>query len=751
MEVLLRLASAPGEVVTRESLLMSVWGEHQGSQEALNHAIGEIRRALGDHSHEPAFVQTLPRRGYRLLIPPVLAADHTESVVLGTRHVASMTRIGFLSNLHRRGVFETGLAYLIVGWLIIQVSDIVFDQLLLPAWIGTFVTVLVIAGFPIAVALSWFLEFRDGRAVLDDQLPRDALRRRFSRTYLSVVGALAIAAAIVFVYDQNIGLPEAPTADVGAEFAATVLPAIADNSIAVLPFMNVDGSDDTRIFSNGLADDLITRLSRVPGLLVAARGDSFTLEPNSVSSRVRERLRVARYLGGSVEISGDQMRIIVQLIDSATGFHVLSRSFNRTREEFFDVRDEITELTVANIRVTLPPDTQAATVITEDHPDLDAYILYRHGVEESVQAKTSQTIDSALSWYDASLDVDPDYAAAHAGKCTIYVDAFRELDDSTYIGKAQESCANALARNPNLDVVHTALGDLYNTTGRYSEAESAFLKALEINSQSVAALTGLGTAYTRQGRPDEAEAWFRQAIGQHPGDWDAYNALGGFLYRSGRYAEAAAEFERAVAIDNSRMLGYSNLGTSHLLGGNFSAAAIALQRAIEIEPWPNTYSNLGLVHYYLGNYEKAVESHMHATELAPKDLLKWSNLGDALFFAERLKDATEAFVTAEELASDALSVNTNDPYTQIDLAWIKAMLGKDAAARALIERARSSELNDPYIDFIDGLVFLKAGQPGAAVTALTAAAEGGYSRTLIAAEPHLAALRESADFQAIIN
>jgi TolB-like protein len=210
----------------------------------------------------------------------------------------------------------------------------VFDQLHLPPWAGTFVTVLVIAGFPIAILLSWFLEFRDGRAVLDGVSPRDRRRRRFGRTYMSVISGLAVAAILVFLFDREFGLPVAHEPPVPAS-EPTAAPPVTDNSIAVLPFMNVDGSDKTRAFSNGLVDDVINRLARVPGLRVSSRGDSFTLEPNSPSDVVRRRLRVAMYIEGSVEIAGDAIRVTVQLINSADGFHIQSRTFNHPLKDFF--------------------------------------------------------------------------------------------------------------------------------------------------------------------------------------------------------------------------------------------------------------------------------------------------------------------------------------------------------------------------------------------------------------------------------
>ena len=746
MEVLLSLAARPGEMVTRDTLLKEVWGADLGSNEALSRAVSEIRHALHDHREDPAFVQTLPKRGYRLLVTPEPENANTSSIVLGAQSGAHAADLGLLENLTQRGVLETGLAYLIVGWLLIQVADIIFDQLLLPQWVGTFVTVLVIAGFPIAIALSWFLEFRDGRAVVHELSPRDARQRRFSRTYVSVVAALGIAAIFVFIYDKSIGLPEAeaPTTSVFSDVVA--LPPILENSIAVLPFLNIDGSDNTRIFANGLVDDVITRLSRVPGLLVSARGDSHTLEPNSASQKVRDRLRVALYLEGSVQSAGDELRVIVQLIDSATGFHVLSRTFDRPRDDFFEVRDEITELTVANVRIALPPETQAESKLSSKDPSLDAYILYRRAIDASrLPALTS--MDEAIGWFNAALEVDPDYAAAHAGMCAEYIGGYPETVDPAFIAKAESACARALELNPNLDIVHTALGNLYTATGRHVDAMAEYRRALTSNPNDVAALMGIGEIYGLQQQPDKAEQNFRRAIGVQPGDWDPYNALGLFLFNSGRYKEAAEQYEVVVALDRSNMVGYSNLGTSYMLADDFAQAAPALRKAIDIEERSATYGNLGLMYYYLGNLDEAIAAHRRSTELAPTEPLTWSNLGDALWVAGYTDEANDAFKSAGELATSAMDINPNDPYTQMDLAWISAMLGRYDDARELIDKARLQAPDDPYAHYIDGLVHLRSGNSDAALGALELAAEKGYSRRMMAAEPHLVPLRQYTRFK----
>ena len=747
-EVLLCLARTPGELVTRQALLDEVWGEGNGSQEALGHAVSEIRQALDDHADDPVFVQTLRGRGYRLTVAPRSDSEHRESIVIGTQSGADLS---LFDSLKQRGVLETAIAYLIFGWLLIQVADIVFAQLHLPPWAGTFVTVLVIAGLPIAILLSWFLEFRDGRAVIDPLSPKDSRRRRLSRTYLSVTGALAVAAVAVYTYDKSIGLPESSPPEPEVAAASIQLPPVVENSFAVLPFVNLDGSVETQTFADGLVDDVISQLSRVPGLRVAARGDSFALAPNSESQNVRNRLRVEMYLEGSVEMSGGMMRVTVQMIDSESGFHILSRRFDRPREEFFGVRDEITDLTVANIRVALPPNIRESSLKVVENPSLDAYVLYRHGVEASRLPTTIDTIASAVGWFDAALFVDPEYAAAHAGKCATYVTAFAEVDDAEYITLAEIACATALALNPNLDVVHAALGDLLVSTGDYRSAETDYQRALAINPSNVGALTGLGRTYQRQGRPDKAEESLTKAVDIHPGNVEAYTRLGGFLFQTGRYEEAATQYQYLVALEPDNMRGLSNLASAYMLQGNFAAAAPTFQRAIDIEPMQNTYSNLGMMHYYLGNIEAAIDSHANAVELQPNDHLAHSNLGDALAAAGRADESLQEFETANTLATAMLEVNPNDPLTLMDLAWIKTALDQHEQARTLIDKARAIAPTDPYVHYIDGLMRNLVGDAEGAIVALTAAVDNGYPIKLLAGDPNLSALRDDPHFNDILD
>ncbi|MGI9263388.1 MAG: winged helix-turn-helix domain-containing protein, partial [Gammaproteobacteria bacterium] len=308
VEVLLHLAARPGDVVTHEELLGDIWGNSNASHEPPSHAVSELRQALDDHPNNPKFVQTMRGRGYRLAVDPCLAKDHI--VRSSADHDDKSEELSLLAELSRRGVVQAGLAYLVVGWLLIQIGDATFSKLaMLPWWSAPFLTILVIIGFPIALVLAWFLEFAEGRWYVDPGHETKPPTKSSRTTYVAVVGALAVAAVGLSTYRMNaeddslFGTDPAILID-GESFRPDVELPIRDNSIAILPFLNIDGSPETQIFADGLAEDVLDRLARVPGLLVSSRGDSWSLPANATSREVRDRLRVAYFLQGSVRLDG---------------------------------------------------------------------------------------------------------------------------------------------------------------------------------------------------------------------------------------------------------------------------------------------------------------------------------------------------------------------------------------------------------------------------------------------------------------
>jgi tetratricopeptide (TPR) repeat protein len=742
LEVLLRLAESPGSLVTRKALLEKVWGEGSDDEGALDQAISEIRAALHDTAQDSTFIQTLPGRGYRLALEPTFPG--------AAEPASGLEDLGFFQNVRRRGVLEAALAYLVSGWLLLQVADVVFEQLLLPEWAGRFVTYLVIAGFPVVLLLSWFLEYRDGKAVLDTGTGKSRPRRRLTRTYLSVVGSMAVASIAVFAYDKYVGLPEPEVSPPAATVAEQAPVEVDPNSIAVLKFLNIDGSEQTEIFASGFAEELINRLALLPGTAVSSRGDAWSLGPNPASSDIRRRLRVAYYVEGSVRLVGDLLNVNIKLVDSESGFQVTSRNLEAKIEDFNRVLRDITNVAVANLRIVLPEGTQSALNSIHEDAIVDAFILYRRGKETFELPHTVESLTAAIDLYRQALALDPGYAAAHAGLCSAYVKLYEETGEAEEIRQAEVACAAALRSDSRLYMVHSALGELYANTGRLAEAEQAFRNALDINAKDVQAMAGLARIYRRTQRFSEAEELFVTAIDMQPGNWRTVNSYGGFLFLMGRYHDAAEQYGLVVSIDPDNATVRSNLGAALLLAAEFEEARQVLEETVALQPTAKTYSSLGVILYYLGDFEESVDSHRQATELTPADDVAWLNLADSLHFAGRPDEAAEAYERARALSDARLDIDSSDGVAMTTLAWAEHMLGDSEAALEWVDKSLRIDPEDPYTYYYDALIRYQTGDPDAALTSLAAALEKGYPPGLLVAEPHLGTIRADDRFSAII-
>ncbi len=188
-----------------------------------------------------------------------------------------------------------------------------------------------------------------------------------------------------------------------------------------------------------------------------------------------------------------------------------------------------------------------------------------------------------------------------------------------------------------------------------------------------------------------------------------------------------------------------------MLAGDFVTALSAFEKSLEVTPKAATYTNLGMLHYYLGHLEESIANHRKAIELEPNERWQHSNLGDALWIAGDEEGARKAFEEALLVAERAFSINSNDPSTMMDMAWIYAMLDNSDAASSLMSRARELAPNDPYTHYYDGLVHFRVGEVDDAIRAFGRAIEMGYPLAMLGAEPHLEALHSDPRFLELLS
>lgn len=741
IEVLLELAASPGELVTRDTLLNKVWGHGLGSQEALGHAISEIRHAFDDQVDNPHYIQTLPKRGYRLLLEPA-------SPAAGAAPPAppAAPRSNVWESLLRHGVVQASVAYLVVGWLLIQVADATFVDIGLPPWSKQFVTFVVIGGFPLLILLTWFLDFVGGRVATDDGTQPIGILHGLERNYFAIFIAYIAAAAGAAVYHTTVGFEFPQTEPAASVSIETELIPVVDNSLAVLQLLNIEGDAKTQVFSDGLSEDILDGLARIPGLLVSSRGDSWSLPPNAASDVVRRRLRVASYLEGSVRFVNDKLRVVVQLIDTESGFHLFSRNFELQLGDISEMQKEVTSLVVANLKLAVDTPSLDNYFDYSRTPSEDAYFLYLSGREALRRAPSPANVSAAIEYFDKALHIDEQYPAALAGRCDAFIALYELQQDTSNVALAESACSKAMAVAPRLPIVQNALARLYRITGRYPEAEAIYTNILKANSQDVVALEGLALIRRRQQEFDEAERLMRDSILLQPGNWRAINTLGNMYFGMGRYVEAIAEYRKVVFLDAGNFVALGNLASANLMTGDFAAARDALVASIAIEENDILYANLGIALYYLGDFDGAVAAHRRSVELAPNSSGSWLGLADALYFAGNRDEAERAYASVIDLSRKQLEVNSDDIESLTFLAWASAMAGLGEDALAYVSRAVELDPADPYSHYFDALVKLKSGRASDALAALELAVQTGYPVAMLAAEPILKELRQDSRF-----
>jgi TolB-like protein/cytochrome c-type biogenesis protein CcmH/NrfG len=690
----------------------------------------------------------VPRRGYRLLQQPRFVDEPDPVNETGVFQIPDDG--SFISKLMRRGVVQAAAAYMLFSWALIQVADIFTPTLNLPVWVPTLVTIAAIGGFPIVLVLAWMLERSEGRWFLDRGRQSGKMLSGLERNYLSILVAYGVAAVGALTYQLTVGFdvsggPEATVAE-----ADELLP-VNPNSIAVLKFLNIGNNETGEFFSQGLGEDILDRLARIPGLAVSSRGDSWSLPENASSEIVRRRLRVAYFLEGSVRVVGDELRVVVQLIESATGFHVFSRSFETELTDHMNVQREITDLAVASLRVALPEDADTGMHLDDTNIDIDAYLLFKRGKAALYDAPNGESIDEAISQYSAALEIDPQFAAAHSGICEASLAQYELTYDEDALQTAELACSSAFNMSPNLDVVSNAIGRLRLATGDKAEAEVAFRRALGSNPNSVDAMLGLASILEMEQRLEDAERVLQKAIDLQPGNWRSMDWLGSLYFTAGRFGEAADAYRKVVLLDPANWIGHGNLGNALMMSGDFDAALASLDESLAIQRDAFFLSSLGTIHYYLGEYDRAAEIQEEATEMLPNASFAWLNLGDALRFSSHPEDAEAAYMRAISTSIEQLDRNPISPVDLYVQAWARASTGDEADSKELIARALELAPADPYPHYYDGLIKMHSGDLGAAIGALGRAVGHGYPVAMLSTDPLFHSIRDDRRFEDLLD
>lgn len=504
-ETLVYLVERHGHLVKKNELLDALWADTYVTENALTRCIKEVREALQDDAHEPHFIKTVPRIGYKF--------------------IANVEDLAQESTENRRGVVSNG-----------SVKDSRFSS----------------------------------RQIL-----------------LAALVTLILATLAFFIYNSKTK-------------EATNPPQIT--SIAVLPFKPLVADARDESLEMGMADSLIAVLGNLNGITVrpisAVR--RYTRLDQDALTAGREQ-RVDAVLEGNIQKTNDEIRVTVRLLRVMDGVQLWSDKFDQKSTDIFLIQDSISQRVAATLANRL---SGAERQLLTKHSTRDpaAYQLYLKG-RYFLNKSTEQDFRKAIEYFESALEKDPNYAAAYAGVADAYAQlgSFGLLEMKQSYERAREAIAKALERDDKLAEAHASLGYiLTNYYWNWTEAESQFKQAIELNPNYAMAHNWYSQYLGFMGRPEEALRESKRA--QEIDPLSPWTNSGFISFLARRYDEGIAESQKALELDPQFAAAHMVIGLSHVQKKNYEQAITELQKA---QDNPDSRALLGYAYAVAGKRDEA--------------------------------------------------------------------------------------------------------------------------------------------------
>ncbi|HSD68126.1 MAG TPA: hypothetical protein VLB07_01175 [Woeseiaceae bacterium] len=508
--------------------------------------------------------------------------------------------MSLIAELKRRNVFRVALLYVVASWLILQVTDVGVSLLGLPVNSGRLVFLLLVAGLPLVLVFSWVYEITPEGIRKEKDVDRNqSVTQQTAKKLDTAVIVLLVIGIGALALDRFV--PERTTGS-----ADTAVAAVPEKSIAVLPFVNMSADQDNEYFSDGLSEELLNLLAKIPELQVAARTSAFRFKGSNASiGDIAQQLNVAHVLEGSVRKSGNTIRITAQLIKASDGYHLWSHTWDRTLVDIFHIQDEIAAAVVDALRISLLGEMPKVR-----STDSRAYELYLQS-RQAANLHTKEGLERCIALLTEALAIDPDYA-----------------EGWTELSRAHTNMTGSAFVLP---------------ADGYPRAEAAAERALAIDPTNARALSNLGwlAMYWEWDMPKAAKL-IRQAKAYEPGNASVLNAYAVMHFAFARYDAGISIYNEALSRDPLAISVLANLTGAYLNQFRLDEAAALVERMRDVEPQTAWIPGMsGWVENLRGNSETALQ---HFAE-APPPIAAW---GRAITHFDLGQDA-ESDAALEEL------------------------------------------------------------------------------------------------------
>jgi len=501
--------------------------------------------------------------------------------------------------LKRRNVFRVAIAYLALAWLLTEVSGTLFPAFGIPDWGVRFVVIVFALGFVPAVIISWVYELTPEGIKREKDVVRDASVTHLTAKRLDVftIGLIVVAFAFILADRMWLSPRLAQQIVAPAEVVTDTVqtpepePQYPPNTIAVLPFVNMSDDAGNEYFSDGISEELLNLLSKIPEFAVTSRSSAFSFKGKEFDiPTIAAQLNVAHILEGSVRKAGNQVRITAQLIEARSDTHLWSETYDRELENIFAVQDEIGAAIVGALKERMGLAIEAAPRVISA-TDTEAHDAYLRGRYLMVQ-RTQATIEAAVREFEKAIEIDPDYALAHA-ELTIAIlllPLYGDLTATEADARAAPHAERAMALDPNLAEAHAAAGFLLWLQGADEEVLTAFERAIQINPSYSIVYNWMSILLRDLGRYKERLEFEETALQLDPLSRVAIYNYAWSLFDRNRLDEADRELEKLASIDP---VWYAKArGGQTALGGKWANLALSSLNVLLVDPESHFRNNL---------------------------------------------------------------------------------------------------------------------------------------------------------------
>ena len=552
--------------------------------------------------------------------------------------------MSFFEELKKRNVIRVGIAYLVGGWLLVEVASA-----LLPDYERLFV-LLLISGLPITLIISWVFEVTPKGIKVedhDDTLEEARFKaRRIRKMDMGIMLALALVVAY-FIFEK-IWLSDVVRGN--------------NDAIAVLPFTDMSPRRDQEYFAEGLTVELLNMLSRVANLKVTGKTSAFQFKDYQGDfGAIGKTLNVGTILEGSVRAVDNNVRITTNLIDSEQGHTLWSANYDRQLNNIFQVQDEIARAVVKALQAQLQ---QTAVEPVDRVVVAEAYTAYQQGAYLQGQL-TVENQQSAINYFQQAIERDPSYAEPLVGMADANLMLALNMvaiDRDVGIGEATGYLDQALRLNPDLPDAHVAKALIKQVNFRdLIGAELDLKRALDSDPTHITALRRLGTIYGMQGRYDEAMETFQKIINRDPLNTPTYSNYSYNALAAGNLPVAEQMINKVLEFRPDSVFANFQLARVHLAQADIQAAETAIER----EPHP-VWKNIGL-----GMIACAQGDKVEGLSIAD-ELIEQREIFNAAEIYNLCGETDKVFELLQQAAED------RDPaLTEMNLSWAMTPLRDD--------------------------------------------------------------------------